>query len=388
MRPGAPVRGGGGVLCQTCPECAADPKAAQSGGCCRVVRWAARRFWTEFWAGPAEWRVAQAQRPSRIGDGVGRSVRCSSRAEGPLQLSEPAQRTRTAAAGRSQHPAYSSVVWRREVLADGIRLSEGAAQGPFDGLGPQIMAGGRGCVNPNCRPLICGPGRACVQRVVDLPRLEGVIRAAGRVRRGRLCRPEGDSSGRPLSRASSRISGVVRVVACSLLAVCRGCTVCAVPTPSECLISEPESTARQDFGTTACVVWIRDALERLTTAGGGSPPPPPRILLKRARHKWRRAQKILLQRTTGKSRIGELAPMALCDIHVAGCGEHLSASGLRDDQALIRSSGEDAMGRSCILDSHPGRWMPTAVRMPAVVWMPAYHSRRFKGEGPIGAATG
>ena len=27
-------------------------------------------------------------------------------------------------------------------------------------------------------------------------------------------------------------------------------------------------------------------------------------------------------------------------------------------RALIRPSGEDAMGRSCILDSHPGRWMP------------------------------
>ena len=43
-------------------------------------------------------------------------------------------------------------------------------------------------------------------------------------------------------------------------------------------------------------------------------------------------QKILLQRTTSKSRIGELAPMALCDIHVAGCGGHLSAWGLRDDR--------------------------------------------------------
>ena len=37
------------------------------------------------------------------------------------------------------------------------------------------------------------------------------------------------------------------------------------------------------------------------------------------------------QRTTSKSHIGELAPMALCDIHVAGCGEHLPAWGLRDD---------------------------------------------------------
>ena len=59
-----------------------------------------------------------------------------------------------------------------------------------------------------------------------------------------------------------------------------------------------------------------------------------RILLQRARHKWRRAQKILLQRTTGKSCIGELASMALCDIHIVGCGEHLPAWGLRDDRIL------------------------------------------------------
>ena len=57
-------------------------------------------------------------------------------------------------------------------------------------------------------------------------------------------------------------------------------------------------------------------------------------------------------------------------------------------RALIRPSGEDAMGRRCILDSPPGRGMPAAVRMPAVVLMPACHSRRFKGERPIGAATG
>ena len=36
--------------------------------------------------------------------------------------------------------------------------------------------------------------------------------------------------------------------------------------------------------------------------------------------------------TTGKSRIGEVAPMALCDIHGAGCGEHLPAWGLGDDR--------------------------------------------------------
>ena len=48
------------------------------------------------------------------------------------------------------------------------------------------------------------------------------------------------------------------------------------------------------------------------------------------------------------------------------------------------------MGRSCILDPPPppGRGMPAVVRMPAVVQLPACHSRRFKGEGPIGAATG
>ena len=57
-------------------------------------------------------------------------------------------------------------------------------------------------------------------------------------------------------------------------------------------------------------------------------------------------------------------------------------------RALIRPSREDAMGRSCILDSHPGRWMPAAERMPAVVRMPACYSRRFKGERPTGAATG
>ena len=33
-----------------------------------------------------------------------------------------------------------------------------------------------------------------------------------------------------------------------------------------------------------------------------------------------------------KSHIGELAPMALCDMHGAGCGEHLPAWGLRDDR--------------------------------------------------------
>ena len=63
---------------------------------------------------------------------------------------------------------------------------------------------------------------------------------------------------------------------------------------------------------------------------GGVVPPPPR-----------RAQKILLQHATGKSHIGELAPIALCDIHVAGCGEHLPAWGLRDD----RIPGTDQAGR-------------------------------------------
>ena len=33
------------------------------------------------------------------------------------------------------------------------------------------------------------------------------------------------------------------------------------------------------------------------------------MFLQRARHEWRRAQKILLQRTTSKLHIGELAPI-------------------------------------------------------------------------------
>ena len=90
---------------------------------------------------------------------------------------------------------------------------------------------------------------------------------------------------------------------------------------------------------------------------------------------------------TSKSHIGELAPMALCDIHVAGCGEP-GVFVMIAYRGLIRPSGEDAMGRSCILDSPPGRGMPAAVQMPAVVRRPACHSRRFKGERPIGAATG
>ena len=73
-------------------------------------------------------------------------------------------------------------------------------------------------------------------------------------------------------------------------------------------------------------------------------------LLQRARHKWRRAQKILLQCTTGKSRIGELAPMALFDIHVASTSQP-RAFVMTACWALIRPSGE---GRSCILDSLPG----------------------------------
>ena len=46
--------------------------------------------------------------------------------------------------------------------------------------------------------------------------------------------------------------------------------------------------------------------------------------------------------TTSKSHIGELAPMALCDIHVAGCGEHLPAWGLHDDR--IPGTGQAVRG--------------------------------------------
>ena len=48
--------------------------------------------------------------------------------------------------------------------------------------------------------------------------------------------------------------------------------------------------------------------------------------------------------------LGLPPPMALCDIHVAGCGEHLPARGLRDDRMPGTDQAEDAMGRSCILD--------------------------------------
>ena len=48
----------------------------------------------------------------------------------------------------------------------------------------------------------------------------------------------------------------------------------------------------------------------------------------------------------------------------------------------LTAPADGAMGRSCILDSPPGRWMPAAVRMPA------RRSRRFKGERPKGTATG
>ena len=65
----------------------------------------------------------------------------------------------------------------------------------------------------------------------------------------------------------------------------------------------------------------------------------------------------------------------------------LPAWSLRDD--LIPGTDQAVRGgRHGILDSHLGRWMPAAVRMPAVVRMPACHSRRFKGERPIGAAAG
>ena len=90
------------------------------------------------------------------------------------------------------------------------------------------------------------------------------------------------------------------------------------------------------------------------------PPPPP--------SEWRRAQKMLLQRTTSKSHIGELAPMALCDIHVAGCGEHLPAWGLGDDR--IPGTDQAVRGGRHGQKVHSGvpprgRGMPAAVRMPA-----------------------
>ena len=79
--------------------------------------------------------------------------------------------------------------------------------------------------------------------------------------------------------------------------------------------------------------------------------------------------------------------MALCDIHSAGCGEHLPAWGLRDDR--IPGTDQAVKGGTPWAEvAFTGRWMPAAVRMTAVVRMPACHSRRFKGERPIGAAIG
>ena len=103
-----------------------------------------------------------------------------------------------------------------------------------------------------------------------------------------------------------------------------------------CLVPTPYSETRDRREGNKQPLWaVRHTLQlhshpqKCTTP---PPPPPQKIFLQRARHEWRGAQKLLLQRTTSKSHIGELAPMALCDIHVAGCGEHLPAWGLHDDR--------------------------------------------------------
>ena len=59
--------------------------------------------------------------------------------------------------------------------------------------------------------------------------------------------------------------------------------------------------------------------------------------------------------------------------------------GLRDDH--IPGTDQAVRGGRHGQKVHSG-FPPEAVRMPAVVRMPACHSRRFKGERPIGAATG
>ena len=68
-----------------------------------------------------------------------------------------------------------------------------------------------------------------------------------------------------------------------------------------------------------------------------------------------------------------------------GTGNAPSAPPPRPPRALIRPSGEDAHGQkfhSASPPPPPDRGMPAAVRMSAC------HGRRFKGERPIGAATG
>ena len=78
--------------------------------------------------------------------------------------------------------------------------------------------------------------------------------------------------------------------------------------------------------------------------------------------------------------------MALCDIHVAGCGEHLPAWGLRDDR--IPGTDQAVTGGRHGQKLHSGFPPPQGRGMPVAVRMPACHSRRFKGERPIGAAAG
>ena len=86
--------------------------------------------------------------------------------------------------------------------------------------------------------------------------------------------------------------------------------------------------------------------------------------------------------------------MALCDIHVAGCSEHLPAWGLRDDRIL--GTDQAARGGCHGQKLHSGfpprkvdaRSSADARSSTDACWSPAGHSRRFKGERPVGAATG
>ena len=71
---------------------------------------------------------------------------------------------------------------------------------------------------------------------------------------------------------------------------------------------------------------------RLTRYPPPLPPAKPESSIKSRRKNRQNAAPPPLQRTTSKSHIGELAPVAWCDIHVAGCGEHPPAWGLCDDR--------------------------------------------------------
>ena len=84
----------------------------------------------------------------------------------------------------------------------------------------------------------------------------------------------------------------------------------------------------------------RASVEQLNTKGGGGLPPPPRDY----------------PRTTGKSHIGEHPwPCVTFTLLVVVSTSQPGVFVMTAYRTLIRPSGEDAMGRSCILGIPPGQ---------------------------------